>query len=289
MTQGELFELGLAIGDVTIGLRCWDEEFAHVLSCWCGKFRSERSPDFWLEIELREGRCASAIQRILPELRVKTEGAHFRSDPQLWEGTYSATGRLLRFSSERALFDLSTRPRWLNILLSSVYNTVCESRAGATRAWHLVHGCGVVVDGRGYLFTGPSGVGKTTVARLSQDRTVLNDEVVLLRSSARAVRMIGTPLLGGVNRRSGECVQVQAILMLRPARDTGLRRLDRKESFQQFLAQVFDLAPVWCSEGNRRQLLGQQIEFSGAVLNEVPAYELRFQPDGSFWPLLEAL
>jgi len=44
----------------------------------------------------------------------------------------------------------------------------------------LLHTAGVVQQGRAYLFFGHSGSGKTTAARLSAPRQVLNDDLVLL-------------------------------------------------------------------------------------------------------------
>ncbi len=49
----------------------------------------------------------------------------------------------------------------------------------------LLHACGVALDGRGHAFFGPSGAGKTTVARLAAGHAqVLCDENVVLRPVA---------------------------------------------------------------------------------------------------------
>jgi len=287
--QDRFLELGLTIGDKTIGVRCWDDELASMLQSWCGVFRSEDRPNLWLEIELRDGRLPSEIQGLLSQLRVETEGVRFRSRPSLWEGAYLADERLLKFSSERGLFDPAIHPRCLNMLLSTAYNTVSEGRAGGTRSWYLVHGCGVAIGGQGYLFTGPSGAGKTTVARLAESRTVLNDEAVLVGAAGGTTWITGTPLLGGINRRSRERVPLQAILMLRHGADVSLRELERKESFRQLLPQIFDLTPILPSQEKRRGLLGERVDFCGGVLGSTPVFELRFRPDGSFWRSVEAL
>src|SRR6202020_755692 len=48
----------------------------------------------------------------------------------------------------------------------------------------LLHASSVLSKGRAYAFVGPSGAGKTTMARLAAPRPVLSDEVTALRPSA---------------------------------------------------------------------------------------------------------
>ncbi|MBU1871203.1 MAG: hypothetical protein KKH80_00155, partial [Candidatus Omnitrophica bacterium] len=38
----------------------------------------------------------------------------------------------------------------------------------------LIHACGIIKDGKGYIFAGPSGNGKSTVASLSRNLAVLS-------------------------------------------------------------------------------------------------------------------
>src|SRR5215469_10591310 len=63
-----------------------------------------------------------------------------------------------------------------------------------------VHACGVEdADGRGYLFVGQSGTGKTTMARLWQKAPgirVLSDDRIILRCLEARIWMYGTPWHG---------------------------------------------------------------------------------------------
>jgi hypothetical protein len=289
MVLVEPFELCIAIGETAVGLRCVDEEFAHLLCTWCGKFESTRTPDFWLEVGLKEGRTAAEIQQIMPELQLLVGGESFYSHPPLLEGEVSLTEHWLKFRAEKALFHSDIQPRFLNVLLSSIYNTICEHQLANERAAFLFHGCGVIAQDRGYLFTGPSGAGKTTVARLSGERTVLNDETVLLRLSEEGVLMEGTPLLGGVNKRHAGQVQLQAIFVLEQGLEVGVRQLKIMDAFQRVLCQLFEPSPIFPSTVEKPHLLKQQMDFTADILSRVPAYVLTFRPDDSFWPLVEAL
>ena len=282
-------ELRVVIGPAVVGLRCGDGEFARMVQTWCGVFRTDADPDYWLEIDLHDGRGAAEIQQVMPLLRVHARDGWFASDPPLWEAEYRPSRRCLRFRSERDLFHPTIQPRYLNILLSSLYNSYWEDQGNVPRGAFLVHGCGVLIGNRGYLFTGPSGAGKTTVARLSQAYAVLNDEVVLLALREGSVEMAGTPLLGGLNRRSAQAVPLKTVLLLRHDDEPALREVAAREAYTRFLAQIFDLAPVLSSGTDRLRWLSERMDFARGVLERAPCYELAFRPDDSFWPLLQAL
>ncbi len=63
-----------------------------------------------------------------------------------------------------------------------------------------IHATGIVTtDGRGHLFAGQSGAGKTTLAKLLQansDVLILSDERIILRQESGVVWMYGTPWHG---------------------------------------------------------------------------------------------
>jgi hypothetical protein len=289
-TLVKTFVLKIDIGDTTISLRCWDEELAGMLRAWCGEFRSRRHADFWLEIELCEGLTVDEVQQVVYQMiRRSPHGQFFGSYPPVLESKLSLSEHWLKAKADRNLFHSAVQPRFLNVLLSSVYSTVCASQNGLRSKDFLFHGCGVEVDGRGYLFTGPSGAGKSTVAKLAAERTVLNDEGILLRLSGNKLWMGGTPLLGGVNRRSARWVPVQAILVLEHGPEVKLCRLDTGEAFRCFLCQLFAPTPLAPGLVEQKNMLEKQVDFSARVLEWVPIYTLCFRPDGSFWPAVEAL
>ena len=60
----------------------------------------------------------------------------------------------------------------------------------------LFHGAGIIHQGKGYLFFGHSGVGKTTVARLSTGDRILNDDLVILMPPIALLAPESLPCLG---------------------------------------------------------------------------------------------
>ncbi len=70
----------------------------------------------------------------------------------------------------------------------------------------MIHGSGVICDGRGWVFTGKSGSGKTTMARIfdsSGDRVVHDDRLILVKEGA-GWRMHSTPVYRNDEPRSAE-------------------------------------------------------------------------------------
>jgi len=69
----------------------------------------------------------------------------------------------------------------------------------------LLHASAVVRKERGYIFTGVSGSGKSTIGALSPENVLLSDEIVIVRKVKDFYRVYGTPFIskfmtGGANQ-----------------------------------------------------------------------------------------
>ena len=77
----------------------------------------------------------------------------------------------------------------------------------------MIHGSGVVCDGRGWIFTGKSGSGKTTMAKIfdsSGDRVIHDDRLILVKEGA-GWRMHSTPVYRNDEPRSAEVDHLRII------------------------------------------------------------------------------
>jgi hypothetical protein len=83
------------------------------------------------------------------------------------------------------------------------------SAAGAI----MIHGSGIVCNGRGWIFSGTSGSGKTTVARIfdrNGDRVIHDDRLILRKRGSKWI-MHGTPVYRNDEPRSAEADHFWAI------------------------------------------------------------------------------
>lgn len=135
----------------------------------------------------------------------------------------------------------------------------------------LMHGSAVAVDGRGYLFTAPSGTGKSTHTRLWREyfgsrAVMINDDKPLLRITDEGVTVYGTPW-DGKHRLSTNCaVPLQGICILKRAGSNQLKPADRRMAYPVVVQQTN--RPLY-PEGMRVTL-----QLIDRLLQRIPVYEL---------------
>jgi hypothetical protein len=146
----------------------------------------------------------------------------------------------------------------------------------------LFHAAGLVRQARGYLFFGQSGSGKTTVARLSRNAIVLNDDLVALRPHAGQWHMHATPFSNPTQH---------APTGPRAASVSGAYRLiqDRAVYVEDLppasaVAEIIASSPIVCAEPARTSDL---IARAHHLIARVPVRRLHFLPDDSFWEVVE--
>lgn len=139
-----------------------------------------------------------------------------------------------------------------------------------------VHGCGVAdADGRGHLFLGQSGAGKSTMARLWRRRTgvgILSDDRIILRMFDGRLFMYGTPWHGEAELASAQRTPVDSICFLARGDRNDIAALGGAEAVMRLMACSF--VPFHDAAG---------IEFTLAFLQQIAAgigcAEYRFVPD----------
>ena len=106
----------------------------------------------------------------------------------------------------------------------------------------VFHGSVVALDGRAYLFTAPSGTGKTTHTRywLSQvpGSYVLNGDKPLLRMMDGEVFACGTPWQGKEHMGVNECLPLAGLCVLERGKADSIRRIDLQEALPALIGQA---------------------------------------------------
>ena len=137
-----------------------------------------------------------------------------------------------------------------------------------------MHSSCVSVDGKVMLFTGMSGAGKTTMARLWRQHggTILNDERNMIHLREGVVRAGASPWHGEENQVDPTTGPLSALFFLKQSPENGIRLMPLNESLGRMMATAF--IPVYMPDGPALTL-----DACAAILQTVPAYELSFTPD----------
>ena len=102
---------------------------------------------------------------------------------------------------------------------------VCRKIANAMLPFDtiLMHGVCIAAEGRGYIITAPSGVGKSSRAFLwlesMPDARIINGDKPLIRFAKDSVYAYGTPWAGKERLTLNQSVPVQAIFLLERSRE----------------------------------------------------------------------
>ncbi|MBL7069704.1 MAG: hypothetical protein ISS34_07595 [Candidatus Omnitrophica bacterium] len=138
-----------------------------------------------------------------------------------------------------------------------------------------IHSSGIILDGEGVIFPGISGVGKTTLAKLWQERdevTVLSDDRVIVRREKEGYFVYGTPWPGEGRAISCQKAPLRKILFLSKSKENRLIPLGKRESLFQLITQCFPA--IWDREG-----IDFSLKFCGALVEDIPCFSFGFVPD----------
>jgi hypothetical protein len=141
-----------------------------------------------------------------------------------------------------------------------------------------VHAVGIVDEiGRGHLFLGHSGAGKSTTARLWLQQPgirILSDDRIVLRPRHGKIWMYGTPWHGDAGISSPHCAPVTNVYFLEQYADNQIIRMTRGVAAAELFARSF--VPRHCA-----QSLNFALDFIERVAREVPCNIFRFLPQQS--------
>jgi len=149
-----------------------------------------------------------------------------------------------------------------------------------------VHACGVVdADGRGQLFLGQSGAGKSTMARLWQKTgmaQILSDDRIILRERGNRLWMYGTPWHGEAEMACPERAPLTGLFFLRQGQSNALTPQRSAEAVARLFACSF---PLFYS----REALDFTLRFLERTVTSVPCYDLAFVPDAGVVEFISGL
>jgi hypothetical protein len=144
-----------------------------------------------------------------------------------------------------------------------------------------LHAVGVVKDEEVYIFIGPSKAGKSTVARLSQDKVVLSDDLIMIKKVDSEFKVFPAPYWGDkqIGPRRNAPYRINSMFKLIKDTQVFLERL----SSGCAIADIFTTPHIPMEFIPGDELLSTFSELICAV----PYYGLHFLPEPSFWDCIE--
>jgi hypothetical protein len=137
----------------------------------------------------------------------------------------------------------------------------------------MIHASGSVLEGKGYLFSGRSGRGKTTMARLCGDAGafVIHDDRLIIRKKDGRYKMFNTPVYRNDDPR-------EAVLNLICLLDHG----QGNKAYPVGGAEAVSLVLSNCIQhGWDRELVAKLLASVSDLCSKIPVVRLEFVPDKS--------
>lgn len=198
---------------------------------------------------------------------------------------------VLRFRAAHCTgsFDLDAQPAYLDVIAPHPFEPIdyAVRAALALLAFEagglLFHAAGLARRGNGYAFFGYSGSGKTTVARVSTDAVILNDDLVVLLPAANRWWIYATPFSNPTQVTSAGPRRVPLAALYRLVQDQQIwvEPIDPATA----IAEVIASSPVVSADPDRALALLARAE---QLVGVVPVQRLHFRPESSFWAVVRS-
>lgn len=139
----------------------------------------------------------------------------------------------------------------------------------------LLHSSFISANGKGILFSAPSGTGKSTQADLwvkYENADILNGDRAAIRRIDGKWYAFGLPYAGSSKIFRNESVPLAAIVILRQAKENRIRRLAPSEAWKALYSET--TAHIW-----DKAFISRTLTLLEALASQVPVYMLECLPD----------
>lgn len=135
----------------------------------------------------------------------------------------------------------------------------------------LCHGSVIEYNGHAYMFTAPSGTGKSTHARMwrehfGEDVIMINDDKPLLKFKEDGVYAYGTPWDGKHHLSTNRCAKLAGICFLHQSEENNIDKIGAEKSVELLMNQIY-------RPRNSEGLL-KTLDYVDRLIKEIPMYSM---------------
>lgn len=152
---------------------------------------------------------------------------------------------------------------------TAVYRKFCEKAVDYNVV--LCHGSVLEYKGEAYLFTAPSGTGKSTHTRLwrecfGDEVIMINDDKPLLRFEKDGIYAYGTPWDGKHHISSNRNAKLKAICFLHQDKENHICKIDGGDALPMMMNQIYRPRNV--------EALLKTMDYVNVLIEKIPMYQM---------------
>jgi hypothetical protein len=265
-TTGQSCSVVVEIGGLPIRLHCTDPAFVRQIERrYTGYVSFADKPRFDFDIELaRPGTRASdaEVSVAWDSGRWLMERGDFRAE---WNPS-AARGRIQQ----------AINPYSLDSVLRIVHTLLLAREGG-----FLLHASSAIRNGRAFLFSGVSGAGKTTIARLAPpDAALLTDEISYVTRRNGRYFAVGTPFYGELSR-VGENLKapIEVLYLLAKGPENKIEPIAASDALRGLLRNILFFA-------RDPELVNMVFDTACDFASHIPVRRLTFAPNSAVWEMI---
>jgi len=144
----------------------------------------------------------------------------------------------------------------------------------------LMHSSSLIHKGKGYLFFGVSGSGKSTVVKLSESDTCLSDELSMIIKVEGNYIVSGTPFHGELPIYTNRQAELRNLFILKKSPDDFFRKLGDVEAYTSIMRNILFFCDDW---GLKQLIFNTTID----LVKHTGVYEMNFTKTNKFWEIID--
>ncbi|MFC0269932.1 hypothetical protein ACFFIX_00475 [Metabacillus herbersteinensis] len=144
----------------------------------------------------------------------------------------------------------------------------------------LIHSSCVIEQQKAYIFSGQSGAGKSTVAKLSYPRPLLSDEATIVKITQEKVTVFHSPF-----RSEIEGIEIEKPIPLSSVHLLHQSLINEKIEMKKSngILNLMDKVFFWTHDSEEAKSIFYLLK---NLVDNIPVYEFYFQKNNTFWEMI---